>query len=100
MEISPRLRCALMTGPITGALAPYRVLDLTDGRAELAAFVLAGFGADVVKVEPPGGSQSRHLEPLDPTQPATLSSLRFHAYNRGKRSVVLDLDAPADRDRF
>ena len=40
-------------------LEPYRVLDLTDGRADLAAFVLAGLGADVIKVEPPGGSPAR-----------------------------------------
>ena len=81
-------------------LAPYRVLDLTDGRAELATFVLAGFGADVIKVEPPGGSASRSEEPLDPAQPPALSSLRFHAYNRGKRSVVLDLDSPRGRADF
>ena len=42
-----------------GMLAPYRVLDLTDGRAELATFMLAGLGADVIKVESPGGSASR-----------------------------------------
>ena len=81
-------------------LAPYRVLDLTDARAELATFVFAGLGADVIKVEPPGGSTSRLEAPLDPALPASLSSLRFHAFNRGKRSVVLDLDAPPDRDRF
>ncbi len=86
-------------------LAPYRVLDLTDGRAELGAFVLAGFGADVVKVEPPGGSSSRGEDPRveDPRvegEPASLSSLRFHAYNRGKRSVVLDFDQPAERRDF
>ncbi len=40
-------------------LAPYRVLDLTDGRADLAGFVLAGLGADVLKIEPPGGSAAR-----------------------------------------
>jgi crotonobetainyl-CoA:carnitine CoA-transferase CaiB-like acyl-CoA transferase len=81
-------------------LAPYRVLDLTDARAELASFVLAGLGADVVKVEPPGGSDSRREPPLDPEQPAALASLRFHAFNRGKRSVALDLETPRGRDDF
>jgi crotonobetainyl-CoA:carnitine CoA-transferase CaiB-like acyl-CoA transferase len=81
-------------------LAPYRVLDLTDGRAELATFVLAGLGADVIKVEPPGGSASRLDGPLDRDQPPALASLRFHAYNRGKRSVVLDLDARRGRADF
>jgi crotonobetainyl-CoA:carnitine CoA-transferase CaiB-like acyl-CoA transferase len=36
-------------------LSPYRVLDLTDARAELGPLILAGLGADVVRVEPPGG---------------------------------------------
>ena len=78
-------------------LTPYRVLDLTDGRAELATFVLAGFGADVVKVEPRDGSPSRQEDPTAPGEPAPLASLRFHAFNRGKRSVVLDLDDDAGR---
>jgi len=76
-------------------LSPYRVLDLTDARAELGPLILAGLGADVIKVEPPGGSPSRLAEPLDAAQPAGLQSLRFHAQNRGKRSVVVDLDAAA-----
>ncbi len=81
-------------------LAPYRVLDLTDGRAELATAILAGLGADVVKVEPPGGAASRGEGQLVDGEPDELASLRFHAYNRGKRSVVLDLDDDADRRRF
>jgi crotonobetainyl-CoA:carnitine CoA-transferase CaiB-like acyl-CoA transferase len=81
-------------------LAPYRVLDLTDSRAELATFVLAGLGADVIKVEPLGGCASRREAPLDPAQPAALASLRFHAYNRGKRSVVLDLESARGRGDF
>ena len=78
-------------------LSPYRVLDLTDGRAELATFVLAGLGADVIKVEPPGGSPSRRDAPSAEGEAAELASLRFQAFNRGKRSVVLDLDDAAGR---
>jgi crotonobetainyl-CoA:carnitine CoA-transferase CaiB-like acyl-CoA transferase len=78
-------------------LSPYRVLDLTDARAELATFVLAGLGADVIKVEPPGGSPSRTAEPLDPSLPDGMSSLHFHAYNRGKRSVTVDLTTGTGR---
>ena len=37
-------------------LETYRVVDLTDDRGNLASFMLAGLGADVVLVEPPGGS--------------------------------------------
>jgi crotonobetainyl-CoA:carnitine CoA-transferase CaiB-like acyl-CoA transferase len=71
-------------------LAPYRVIDLTDSRAELATFIMAGLGADVIKVEPPTGADSRGDEP----------NLRFHAYNRGKRSVVLDLETEAGKSSF
>src|SRR5262245_51688819 len=81
-------------------LAPYRVLDLTDGRADLATFVLAGLGADVIKVEPPGGARSRQEGPRVEGEPASLASLTFHAYNRGKRSVHLDLDDPEGRRDF
>lgn len=81
-------------------LAPLRVLDLTDGRAELAAHVLAGLGADVVKIEPPGGSPSRAEAPLAEGEPDGLASLRFLAFNRAKRSVVLDLDDEAGRTAF
>jgi crotonobetainyl-CoA:carnitine CoA-transferase CaiB-like acyl-CoA transferase len=69
-------------------LKPYRVLDLTSGRADLGPLILAGLGADVVKVEPPGGSAARG----DP--------FAFAAYNRGKKSVTLDLQSPTDRREF
>jgi crotonobetainyl-CoA:carnitine CoA-transferase CaiB-like acyl-CoA transferase len=72
----------------TSMLAPYRVLDLTDSRAELAGFIFAGLGADVIKVEPPQGVDSR------------LRDFRFHAYNRGKRSVIIDLESDAGRADF
>ncbi len=69
-------------------LSPYRVLDLTDNRAALGPMVMADLGADVVKVEPPGGSAERD------------DALRFAAYNRNKRSVTLDLASVTGRDAF
>ena len=80
--------------------SPYRVLDLTDARAGLGPMVLAGLGADVIKVEPPGGSDVRRAEPLVPGLPDSLASLRLHAFDRGKRSVVLDLDSARGRADF
>jgi len=66
---------------MSGPLAGLRVLDLSSGPAAgLATMVLADFGADVVKVEPPGGDPLRRL----PNAPLWL---------RGKRSVAIDLDA-------
>jgi crotonobetainyl-CoA:carnitine CoA-transferase CaiB-like acyl-CoA transferase len=81
-------------------LGPYRVLDLTDERAALGPMMLADLGADVILVEPPGGSPARRSPPLDPDQPEDMASLRFHAFNRNKRSVTLDLDCEADRAAF
>lgn len=84
----------------TAALGPYRVLDLTDARAGLGPMVLAGLGADVVKIEPPEGCDARRASPRVPGLPANLSSLHLHAFERGKRSVVVDLDAPRGRDEL
>src|SRR6185295_14749204 len=81
-------------------LGRYRVLDLTDARAGLGPMVLAGLGADVIKVEPPGGSDARRAAPLVPGLPESLASLHFHAFERGKRSVVLDLASARGRADF
>ncbi|MEP7215153.1 MAG: CoA transferase [Anaerolineaceae bacterium] len=81
-------------------LSPYRVLDLTVGRAALGPMMLTDLGADVVRIEPPGGSSDRQSTPLDPAADAGMESLLFHAYNRNKRSVSLDLKAAAGRTAF
>lgn len=81
-------------------LSPYRVLDLTDNRAALGPMLLADLGADVIKVEQPGGSAARREGPLAPGLDATMASLAFHAYNRNKRSVEIDFDSPAGREAF
>ena len=81
---------------MSGMLAGYRVLDLTDARADIAGMVFADLGADVIKVEPPGGVPGRKEGPVGPAG----SSLRFAAYNRNKRSVTLDLDDEEGRRDF
>jgi crotonobetainyl-CoA:carnitine CoA-transferase CaiB-like acyl-CoA transferase len=81
-------------------LAAYRVLDLTDERGQLCGHLLAGLGADVIAVEPKGGSSSRRLGPFWHDEEGPETSLRHWAYNRGKRSVVLDLASGDDRDAF
>jgi crotonobetainyl-CoA:carnitine CoA-transferase CaiB-like acyl-CoA transferase len=53
---------------------------------------LADLGADVVKVESPGGDDTRSFPPVG----ATGASAYFHALNRGKRSIVLDLEDAED----
>jgi crotonobetainyl-CoA:carnitine CoA-transferase CaiB-like acyl-CoA transferase len=78
----------------------YRVVDLTDERGQLAGHVLASLGAEVIAVEPPGGSRSRRLAPFWHDQPDPEASLQHWAFNRGKRSVVLDVESPQGREDF
>src|SRR5215469_13206787 len=86
--------------PLPSALAGIRVVELADEQAEYCGLALAGLGADVVKVEPPGGSPTRRIGPFYQDREHPERSLFFWQYNRGKRSIVLDLHHPADRDRF
>ena len=83
-----------------GALTGIRVIELADEQAEYCGLTLAGLGADVIKVEPPGGSPTRRIGPFYEDREDPERSLFFWQYNRGKRSVVLDLHQPSDRDRF
>ena len=73
-----------------GFLSGYRVLDLTDERGMVAGRVLADLGADVVQVEPPGGSTARRCPPLEDDG----GSLFFDAYAANKRGVMADPDRP------
>jgi crotonobetainyl-CoA:carnitine CoA-transferase CaiB-like acyl-CoA transferase len=76
-------------------LSGLRVVDCTVERGELTARLLGDLGADVVKVEPPGGSPARQLAPVREGV-----SLAFAVRNAGKRGVVLDLTDASDVERF
>ena len=73
-------------------LASLRVLDLCDSTADAVTRLLGDLGAEVVKIEPPGGARAR-------AEPPTLAnvSIPFALHNANKRSVVLDPDSTADR---
>ena len=82
-------------------LSSLRVIDVSDQRGQLVGQIMADLGAEVILVEPPGGSPSRAIGPfVDGYEGDPENSLWFWSYNRGKRSVVLDLDAAGDRARF
>ncbi|WP_344602307.1 CoA transferase [Sporichthya brevicatena] len=68
-----------------------RVVEIADELAAHAGLLLAGLGADVVKVEPPDGSVTRRIGPFA-GEPSPDTSLFFWQHNRGKRSIVLDPD--------
>ena len=80
-----------------GPLAGVRVLELGGEQADYAGLLCAGLGASVVKVEPPEGSPGRRIGPFYAGAEDPERSLYFWGYNRGKRSVVLDLADPDGR---
>jgi crotonobetainyl-CoA:carnitine CoA-transferase CaiB-like acyl-CoA transferase len=90
-------------GPQSGSegfLAGVTVVELADETGEYVGKLLAGLGADVIKVEPVGGEITRSYGPFrhdieDPEQ-----SLYFWHFNVGKRSVAIDLDDARDQARL
>ena len=80
-----------MSGTSDAPLQGIRVVDLSRNVAgPYASYLLAQFGADVVKVEPPGGDPSRRFGPFPDDRPDPECSGLFLHLNRNKRSVVLD----------
>jgi crotonobetainyl-CoA:carnitine CoA-transferase CaiB-like acyl-CoA transferase len=76
-------------------LEAIRVLDLGGAESDLVSRLFADLGADVLKIEPPGGSPARHALPS-----AGGTSISFALHNANKRGAVLDPDSAADRDRL
>ena len=71
---------------------------MTDEGGLLCGQILADLGADVVQVEPPGGTRARRFGPFAGDDRSDLeSSLYWWAYARNKRSVVLDIESDVDR---
>jgi crotonobetainyl-CoA:carnitine CoA-transferase CaiB-like acyl-CoA transferase len=84
-----------------GALSHIRIVELGDIPASYAARLLADLGADVIKVEPPGGDPNRMLPPFANNVKDRERSLTFINANTNKRSIVLDLAGNApDRAIF
>lgn len=80
------------------ALAGLRVVDLSEGLAgPFAAKLLGDLGADVIKIEPPGGDEARRRGPFPGGVDDPEASAAFLYANTSKRSIVLDPDDDADR---
>ncbi len=75
-------------GDKPGMLEGVRVVEIADELGEYCGLILAGLGADVVKLEPAAGASTRGIGPFLGDVPGPDRSLHFWAYNRGKRSVV------------
>jgi crotonobetainyl-CoA:carnitine CoA-transferase CaiB-like acyl-CoA transferase len=81
-------------------LSGLRVLDLAGEKAAFCSKLLADMGAEVVKVEPPGGCPSRRAGPFVNGQKGPDSSLSFWYENSGKSGITLDLENSRDRQKF
>ena len=79
---------------MTGALAPYRIIDLTRDLGAVCTRMLAGLGADVVRVEPPGGDGTRLRGSLVGSGEGL--SAWWAQMHAGKRSITLDEASAAD----
>lgn len=75
-----------------GPLQGIRVLDLTQGSEQYSGKLFAQLGAEVLLVEPIGGSDSRREGPFIDQRAHAEMSLSFAYFNQGKRGIALDLD--------
>jgi len=83
-----------------GLLDPYRALDLTDEKGFFCGKILADLGAEVVKVERPGGDASRNAPPFYGDSADPERSLPWFAYNQGKKGITLNLECAEGRELF
>jgi benzylsuccinate CoA-transferase BbsE subunit len=77
-----------------------RVLDLTDEKGFLCGKILADLGADVIKVEKPGGDLARNIGPFWHDIPEPEKSLYWFAYNSNKRGITLNIADIEGQDIF
>jgi crotonobetainyl-CoA:carnitine CoA-transferase CaiB-like acyl-CoA transferase len=85
---------------LPGPLAGLRVLELADEKGQFCGKLLGDLGADVVKIEPPGGEPNRHVGPFLDDIPHPERSLSFWHYNTSKRSITLHLATADGRQIF
>ncbi len=81
-------------------LGSSRVLDLTESGRMLCGKLLGDLGADVIKIEPPGGSASRNQPPFYHDIAGLGRSLEWLYLGVNKRGITLSLESDAGRDLF
>ena len=91
---------ATKEGVQPGPLSGLRVLELADEKGQWCGKLMADLGAEVIKIEPPGGEESRIVGPFFDDVPNRDRSLSFWHYNTSKRGVTLNLNVQDGRDIF
>ena len=85
---------------LPGPLAGLRVLELTNEHAQFCGKLMADMGADVIKIEPPGGQETRNIGPFLDDEAHPERSLYFWHYNTSKRGITLDITKPEGQEVF
>jgi crotonobetainyl-CoA:carnitine CoA-transferase CaiB-like acyl-CoA transferase len=85
---------------LPGPLAGLRILEFADETGHFCGKLLGDLGADVVKIEPPGGERSRRIGPFLDDVPDPERSLSFWYYNTSKRGITLNLATADGRQLF
>ena len=85
---------------IQGFLSGYRMLDLTDEKGLFCGKLLGDMGADVIKIERPGGDPARSIGPFYKDKPDPERSLFWFYTNLNKRGITLNLETEDGRDIF
>jgi crotonobetainyl-CoA:carnitine CoA-transferase CaiB-like acyl-CoA transferase len=84
----------------TGLLTGFRVLDITDAKGFVCGKILATLGAEVIKIEPPGGDPSRRIPPYFHNIDDPNRSLYWFSFNTDKKSITLNLNTEEGRELF
>lgn len=78
----------------------YKVLDLTDEKGYLCGKILGDLGADVIKIEKPGGDSARKIGPFFKNITDPEKSLHWFAFNNSKRGITLNIEDTEGREIF
>ena len=85
---------------LPGPLAGLRILELADEKGQFCGKLMGDLGADVIKIEPPGGEATRRVGPFLDDIPHPERSLSFWYYNTSKRGITLNLETADGRQLF
>jgi benzylsuccinate CoA-transferase BbsE subunit len=81
-------------------LSNYKVLDLTDEKGSLCGKLLGDLGAEIIKIEKPGGDPARRIGPFLNDTPDPEKSLHWFAFNANKKGITLDIEDTEGREIF
>lgn len=82
------------------ALDGVKVLDLTDIKGQFCGKLMASLGAEVIKIEKPGGDAERMLPPFADNVPGPENSLWYASWNTNKKSITLDIESTQGKEIF